>query len=273
MSTSRRYPIIWEVILWIMSLSILYPLAMVVMTSFKSLGEASQLSISLPDHFHFENYKTVFVQGKMLRALMNSMLITGCAVLLIVILSGTLSFTIMRNRSTLNRAIYSMMTLGLIAPFAALPTIKTLQFLHIYGTYISVILVYTALFMSFATMLFSGFILTVPKELDEAGIIDGCIGFSLFYKVILPLLLPITVTVAILNFMWVWNEFYYPLFLVNKSSMWTLPLTVYNFYGQFNRSWHLVSANMIIVSMPVVIAYLFAQKYIVSGMTAGAVKG
>jgi raffinose/stachyose/melibiose transport system permease protein len=273
MNKRKSYPIFWEALLWLLSLSIVYPLAMIVITSFKSLGEASQLSLSLPAKLHFDNYKIVFVQGKMLQALMNSLLITSCSVLFIVAFSGILSFIIMRNRSGFNRFIYKLVTLGLIAPFAALPTIKTLQFLHMYGTYLSVILVYTALFMSFATMLFSSFMLSVPRELDEAGIIEGCIGFSLFYKVILPLLLPITVTVAILNFMWVWNEFYYPLFLVNKSSMWTLPLTVYNFYGRYNRSWHLVSANMVIVSLPVVLAYLFAQKYIVSGMTAGAIKG
>jgi raffinose/stachyose/melibiose transport system permease protein len=273
MTAHRKYPLLWEIVLWIGSLVIFYPLVMVVMTSFKSLDEADQLSISLPSSFHFENYKTVFIEGEMFRALLNSIGITGFSVLFIVVLSATLSFIIMRNRSKLNRFIYKLVTLGLIAPFAALPTVKTLQYLHIYGTYISIILVYTALFMAFATILFCSFMLSMPRELDEAGVVDGCIGFSLFYRIILPLLLPITVTVSILNFMWVWNEFYYPLFLVNKSSMWTLPLTVYNFFGTYNRSWNLVSANMVIVSMPVVIAYLFAQKYIVSGMTAGAVKG
>jgi len=273
MRTQRNYPIFNEIILWIGSIVVIYPLLMVVLTSLKSLPESAQLSISIPSTFHFENYRTVFIDGKMFRALLNSLIITGFAVLLIVILSALLSFIIMRNRSKLNRWIFKLFTLGLIAPFAALPTIKTLQLLQIYGTYASVILVFTALFMSFATILFSGYMLSVPRELDEAAIVDGCTGLSLFYKVIFPLLRPISITISILNFMWVWNEFYYPLFLVNKSSMWTLPLTVFNFFGLYSRSWNLVAANMVLVSLPVVIAYLFAQKYIVSGMTAGAVKG
>src|SRR2546428_308710 len=110
MTVHRKYPLLWEIVLWLGSLVIFYPLAMVVITSFKSEDEADQLGISLPSTFHFENYKTVFVQGKMLRALLNSTSITGFSVLFIVMLSATLSFVIMRNRSKLNRAIYKLVT-------------------------------------------------------------------------------------------------------------------------------------------------------------------
>ena len=273
MKTKKNKNNIYEVLLWIFSILTIYPLAMVIVTSFKSYGEANFLSISLPKEFLYSNYIQVFTEGKILRSFFNSVIITGFSVITIVILSSMLGYILMRNRNRVNKVIYKIMTFGIIAPFAALPTIQLLKSMHIYGSYISLVFVYTALFMPFSTMLFSGFIISVPRELDEAGVIDGCTGFSLFIRIVFPLLLPATVTVGVLNFMWVWNDFQYPIFLLNTSTKWTLPLSVYNFFGQYNRSWHLVCADMVMVSLPVVIIYMFAQKYIISGMTAGAVKG
>ena len=122
-------------------------------------------------------------------------------------------------------------------------------------------------------MVFSSYIVGIPRELDEAAVIDGCTGFSLFIRIIMPLLKPVTATTGILNFMWVWNDFQYPMYLLNTSSKYTLPMSIYSFYGTFNRSWNLVCADMVLVSLPVILLYLFAQKYIIAGMTAGAVKG
>lgn len=270
---NKRANAILEVLLWIFSIIILYPLAMVVLTSFKSYGEASFLSASLPEKFLFENYAKVFIEGKIFRSFCNSAIITVFSVLILILLSSMFGYILMRNNSKINRFINKILTFGIIAPFAALPTIQLLKALHIYGSYVSVILVYSALFMPFSTILYTAFISTVPRELDEAGVIDGCTGFKLFWRIVFPLLRPVTITVGILNFMWVWNDFQYPLFLVNSSSKWTLPLSVYNFFGQYNRSWHLVCANMVMVSIPVIILYMCAQKYIISGMTAGAIKG
>lgn len=273
MKKRRNNSIVFEVLLWICSFVTLYPLAMVLITSFKSYGEANFLSISLPKKILFENYVKVFSEGKIFRSFINSSIITSFAVILVVMLSAMLGYILMRNKSRFNKLIHKILTFGIIAPFAALPTVQLLKTLHIYGSYVSLIFVYAALFMPFSTILFSSFISTVPKELDEAGVMDGCIGFSLFIRIVFPLLLPVTVTVGVLNFMWVWNDFQYPIYLLNSSSKWTLPLSVYNFFGQYNRSWNLVCADMVMVSLPVIIIYLFAQKYIISGMTAGAVKG
>ncbi len=273
MINEKRKNMLYELVLWVFSLVVLYPLAMVAITSFKSYGEAGELNISLPEKFLLENYKTVFIEGKIFRSFINSTVITVGSVILIIMLSSILAFIITRNGTRINKVIYNIIVLGIIAPFAALPTIQLLKTLHIYGSYLSVILVYTALFIPFSTMLFSGFVRTIPKELDEAGIIDGCEGISLFYRIIFPLLLPVTVTAAVLNFMWVWNDFQYPIYLLNSSQKWTLPLSVYNFFGKYNRSWHLVCADMVMVSAPVILLYLFAQKYIIAGMTAGAIKG
>lgn len=262
-----------EIIMWIFSLTILYPLVMVLVTSFKTFGEASFLTVSLPKKWMFENYIEVFTQGKILNSFLNSAYITVLSVAIIVFLTSMLSFILMRRRTRLNKFIYRFMTFGIIAPFAALPTIQLLKMIGLYGSRTSLVFVYTALFMPFTSMLYSSFIKTIPKELDEAAVIDGCSGMALFFKIIFPLLQPVTVTVGVLNFMWVWNDFQYPIYLLNSSDKWTLPLSVYNFFGTYNDSWNLVCADMVLVTLPVVIIYLFAQKYIINGMTAGSVKG
>ncbi|MGN1142795.1 MAG: carbohydrate ABC transporter permease [Oliverpabstia sp.] len=270
---TKRTNLIFAIILWLCGLVVIIPLAMVLVTSFKTYGEANFLSLSLPEEPIVDNYIQVWEEGKIFRSFLNSVLISSVSVVLVTMLSAMLAYILMRRPTGFNNLVHKIMTFGIIAPFAALPTIQVLKGIHLYGTYASLMFVYAALYMPFSTILFSSFMSTVPTEIDEAAVIDGCSGWKLFLKVVFPLLKPVTVTVAMLNFMWVWNDFQYPMYLLNTSKKWTLPLSVYSFFGQYNRSWHLVCADMVLVSIPVVLIYIFAQKYIVSGMTAGAVKG
>lgn len=263
---------ILEVILWLFSIVTIYPMLMVLITSFKSKGEASYLNISLPSKWLYENYLTV-LEKNFFQSLGNSVFISVISVVLIVALSAFLSFIIVRRDTRGCQMSYKIITLGIIAPFSALPTIQLLQQIGIYGSRIGLCMVYSSLYMPFTTMMFSGFIKGIPRELDEAAVMDGAVGGKLFLRVCLPLLKPVLATTGILNFMWVWNELQIPLYLLNSSSKWTLPLSVYNFYGQFSSSWNLVCADVVLVSLPVIIIYAFAQKWIIAGMTAGAVKG
>lgn len=245
---------------------------MVLLTSFKSKGEAAYMSIALPSKWLIENYVTV-LEKDFFQSLLNSVYITALSVFLIVALSAFMSFIIVRRDTAGCRITYKIITLGIIAPFAALPTIQLLQNLGLYGSRTGLCFVYASLYMPFTTMMLSGFIKGIPRELDEAAVMDGAVAGRLFVKVIFPLLKPVLATTGVLNFMWVWNELQIPLYLLNSSSKWTLPLSVYNFYGQFSRSWNLVCADVVLVSLPVIIVYIFAQKWVIAGMTAGAVKG
>ncbi|MBQ8305139.1 MAG: carbohydrate ABC transporter permease [Blautia sp.] len=269
---TKKTNLILEIILWVFSLVTIYPLLMILLTSFKSKGEAAYLNINIPSEWHFENYVTV-LEKNFLQSLGNSVFITFLSVLLVTSLSSLFAFIIVRRDTRLCRGFYRVITMGIIAPFAALPTIRLLQTIGLYGSRVGLSLVYSALYMPFTTMLFSSFIRGIPKELDEAAVMDGAHGPGLFVKVLLPLLKPILATTGILNFMWVWNELQIPMYLLNSSSKWTLPLSVYNFYGQFSRSWNLVCADVVLVSLPVILLYIFAQKWVIDGMTAGAVKG
>ncbi|MFV0527460.1 MAG: carbohydrate ABC transporter permease [Lachnospiraceae bacterium] len=269
---SRKVNLILEIILWLVSVVTLYPILMIVITSFKTKGEASYLNIRLPESWQWSNYVEVF-QANFMRTLFNSIFITVLSVLLILTTSSILSYIIVRRDTKFCRGAYKLLTFGIIAPFAAMPTIQLLKGIGLYGSQVGLCLVYAALYMPFTVMLFSGFIKGIPRELDEAAVIDGATGFKLFRLVVLPLLKPVIATTGVLNFMWVWNELQIPMYLLNSSSKWTLPLSVYNFYGQFSRSWNLVCADVVLVSLPVVLVYILAQKYIIAGMTAGAVKG
>lgn len=263
---------ILEAVLWIFSIVTIYPMLMVVLTSFKSKGEAAYLNISLPREWHFDNYVTV-LEKDFVQSLGNSVFITFISVALIISLAAFMSFIIARRDTRGCRISYKIITLGIIAPFTALPTIQLLQKLGLYGSRMGLCFTYAALYMPFTTMMLSGFIKGIPRELDEAAVMDGALGGRLFLKVVLPLLKPALATTGVLNFMWVWNELQIPMYLLNSSSKWTLPLSVYNFYGQFSRSWNLVCADVVLVSLPVIIVYVFAQKWVIAGMTAGAVKG
>lgn len=260
-------------ILWLVSLTILVPFWMMLVGSFKDAREAALPSISLPSSWHFENYVVVFERGAIGRALSNSVLITASSVVLTVLVSAAAALYLARKTTGASRLIYNLFSIGLIAPLSIIPTIKLMQFLQIANTFGSVIVLMSAINLPVAVFLCTAFVKTIPRELDEASSIDGSNSFTLLWRVILPLMQPVIMTVAILVFMAVWNSFMIPLYFLNNSAKWTLPLTVYGFFGRYSHDWNLVYADLIITALPVVIFYVVSQRYIISGMTAGAVKG
>lgn len=268
----KRKNILFGILLWVLSITIIYPLIMVILTSFKEKREASTLNVALPRQWLWSNYNQVLEQGDVFRSLFNSIFVSVITVVIVLATASMLGYAIARRDTLLSRLIDRMITFGIIAPFAAMPTMMLLQSLGIYGNLWALICVYSALYLPFTTMMITSYVKGIPKELDEAAVIDGAAGLSLFGRIILPLLKPIAATVCVLIFMWSWNELQIPLYLLNSSSQYTLPLSVYSFYGAYNTSWNLVCADVIIVSLPVILLYVFAQKYVVSGMTSGAVK-
>ncbi|MBZ0294964.1 MAG: carbohydrate ABC transporter permease, partial [Anaerolineae bacterium] len=135
------------------------------------------------------------------------------------------------------------------------------------------VILYSATQIPFSVFLMYGFIDSVPRELDEAAIIDGCGSVKLFFRIILPLLTPVLVTAGILNFLGVWNDFLLPLYFLNSSTHWPMTLAVYNFFGQYQQDWNLVSADILLTILPVIVIYLVGQRFILSGLSSGAVKG
>jgi raffinose/stachyose/melibiose transport system permease protein len=251
---------------------IVVPLAMMVLGSFKNSLEVTRFDISLPKKWLAGNYLTVIKEGKLVRAFLNSFCITIVSLVITIFVSSIASFVIARKNTRLSNFLYYFFFIGTLAPMQIIPTINIFQILHLYGSYTSIILIYATLNISFSCFLYVGFIKTIPRALDEAAIMEGASIFKLFFKILFPLLKPVNITIGILVFMGIWNDINLPLYFLPDSSKWTMPLSVYRFFGRYYSDWNLVFADLALTAVPVVILYLFAQKYIVSGLTAGAMK-
>lgn len=265
--------VVKNVFIWLVSLSMLIPLVMILINSLKDRYQSSSMGLDLPQTLHFENYLTVIQKGKLVGSFFNSLLYSSASVILGILLTSMAAYVLSRNKTKLNRFLYFFITLGITMPINYVSLTKMMQLTHLINTRTGLCLLYTAMNIPFSVFLVYGFIRTVPKELDEAGIIDGCTPLQLFFSVVMPLLKPVLVTVLVLNFMNSWNDFIFPLYYSNNSAKWPMTLAVYNFFGQFQMSWNLVSADILLTSLPVIIIYLIGQKHIISGMTAGSVKG
>ncbi|MED4953198.1 carbohydrate ABC transporter permease [Paenibacillus macerans] len=267
----RNY--IVEGILILASLLIILPLLILIFGSFKTSAEVLSFSLKLPEKWQFANYVRVFEEGGLSRAFLNSVWITGISSIINIVASSAASFILARRETKVAGTIYMYFFMGLIAPMSVITTIRVVQWMGFYGSITSVILIYAALNTAFSVFLYSGFIKTIPKALDEIAFLEGASVFGVFFRIVTPLILPVNATVAIMVFMSVWNDITIPVYFLTDSSTWTMPLSIYNFYGKYSRDWNLIFANLVLTSLPVFILYLFGQKYIVSGLTAGAVKG
>lgn len=265
--------ILFEVIMLLVSLVILIPVLMMILGSFKTTTEAVYFNLKLPTEWRFDNYSVVFEKGKIVRSFLNSVIITFSSVAICIIVSAMASFILARKKDRNVTIITNVFMVGMIAPMSMIPTIRVLQTLHMTGSYMGVIFIYIAINIPWSILIFTQFIRGIPIELDESAIIDGCSPYKTFFRVILPLLKPVTVTAIVIVVMGVWNDFMVPLYFFGNSKKWTMPLTVYNFFGRYSREWNLVFADLIITALPVTLVYLVCQKYIVSGLTAGSVKG
>ena len=240
----------------------------------KDKNAAAAMNLALPKlPIMWENFSVVIEKGKLLTSFGNSVTYSVGSVLLCTVTAVMAAYVLSRNATKLNKMLYLYIALGITLPVNYVALMKVMQFFHINNTKPGIILLYTAMQLPFAVFLIHGFIARIPIDLDEAAIIDGCGSIKLFFLVILPLLKPVLATVFVLTFLNTWNEFVSPLYFLGSSEKWPMTLSVYNFFGMYFMDWNLVCADILLTSLPVIIVYLLGQKYIVTGMTAGAVKG
>ena len=257
---------------FLLSLFMLTPFAMIVLNSFKTKKEAAELGLALPKQWNIlENYRAVMETG-VLHAFRNSCIVTCLSVLLSILLSALAAFILQRRNTRFSRKLTTFFVLGLIVPGQIIPTYMLCSYLHL-KTFAGAAAVLTAANLPLGTFLYLGALKSIPRDIDEAAILDGCGSLTLFFRVVFPLLKPMTVTLFILTFMNIWNDFGTTIYFLNTSENYTLPLTIYNFFSTHSSDWNLVFTDVVIVSLPVVLLYFCAQKQIMSGMTSGAVKG
>ena len=268
------FAIVRNFIAWIFSAICLIPLLLILFNSLKDKKAASRMDLHLPElPIRWSNFVTVIEKGKLAASFGNSLLYSAGSVILCVLFAALAAYVLSRNQTRLNQFLYLFLVLGITLPVNYVALTKVLQFLHLNNTAIGIILLYTAMQLPFMTFLIHGFVAKVPVELDEAAVIDGCGPVQLFFLIVFPMLKPAIATSTVLTFLNTWNEFVSPLYFLNRTEQWPMTLSVYNFFGMYFKDWNLVCADILLTSLPVLIVYLIGQKYIVSGMTAGAVKG
>jgi raffinose/stachyose/melibiose transport system permease protein len=252
------------------------PLLFMVLTALKDRREASKLEFTWPTQIHFwENFQEVVSKRNfmLVTAFINSTILTVVSVAVLVVLAAMVAWVLQRRKSRWNGVVNFLILSGLIIPPAVVPTIWVLQSLGLFKTLPGLILIEVAFGLSFCVMLFRAFIAGIPKELDEAAVIDGCGPVRLFFRVIFPLLRSVMVTVIVVQSVAVFNDFQHPLYFLPGDANATVQLTLFNFQSQFATSYNLLFMNILLITIPPLIMYMFFNRQIVAGMTAGAVKG
>jgi raffinose/stachyose/melibiose transport system permease protein len=252
------------------------PFLFVLLTAVKNRQDSSDLTFTWPKQFQFvQNFLDV-IQARdylLIIAYINSTILTVCSVAILVVLSAMVAYVLQRRRSRWNGFINFMVLAGLIMPPAVVPTIWVLQKLGLFRTMPGLILVEVAFGLSFCVLLFRAFISSIPRELDEAAIIDGAGSTRLFFRVIFPLLRSVVITVILTQSVFVFNDFVNPLYFLPGDENATVQLTIYNFYSQFTTQYNLLFMDILLITIPPLILYIFFNRQIVAGMTSGAVKG
>lgn len=252
------------------------PLVFMVLTAVKDRREAAKLDFSWPTTFNFvENFQDVLAKRDfmLVTAFINSTVITVVSITILVILAAMVAWVLQRRRSRWNGLVNFLVLSGLIIPPAVVPTIWVLQGLGLFKTLPGLILIEVAFGLSFCVMLFRAFISSIPRELDEAAVIDGCGPVRLFFRVIFPLLRSVIVTVIVVQSVAIFNDFQNPLYFLPGDANATVQLTLFNFQSQFATNYNLLFMNILLITIPPFVMYLFFNRQIVAGMTAGAVKG
>jgi raffinose/stachyose/melibiose transport system permease protein len=252
------------------------PFAFIVLMAVKDRKQSSLRDFSWPDGFYlWDNLAEVVTTRNwmMVTAFVNSTLITVVSVTLLIVLAALVGFVLARRKAAWNAPIEFLILAGLMIPPAVVPTIWLLQGLKLFGTLQGMILIQVAYNLPFSIILYRAFIATIPRELDEAAIIDGARPLDVFFRVVLPLLWPVTVTNIVVQSVGIFNDFTNPLYYLPGAQNATVQLTLYNFQSQFNTSYNLLFTNILLITIPPLLVFLFFNRQIVAGVTAGAVKG
>lgn len=255
----------------------LVPFAFIVLTAVKDRKSAALRSFDWPKEWFFWENLVQVIQTRdfmLVTAFVNSTILTVASVTLLVVFGAMVGFVLQRNPASRWTPVVNFFVLaGLIIPPAVVPTIWVMQSIGLFKTLHGMVLIEVAYGLSFSVLLFRAFVATIPKELDEAAIIDGAGPLRLFFQVILPLLRPVVVTVIVVQSVAIFNDFTNPLYYLPGKDNVTVQLTLYNFQSQFSTSYNLLFMNILLITIPPLIVYLFFNRQIVAGMTAGAVKG
>lgn len=260
------------VIFW--SALVIIPLVILLSVALKSPTDLLNNPLGWPAKFIWSNFADAWNNAALGQAFFNSVLITSATVLGLIVCGALAAYPLARFVGPWSQRTYIYFVAGLIVPIqlGLFPLYKEMHDLQLINTYYGVILLYIAINLPFVIFLYTGFIKTIPRELEEAALLDGASPMRTFWMIVFPLLRPVTATVAITSALSTWNDFFIPLIFLQRDGMQTLPLAIFNFVGQFNNNWSLIFASVVISSLPLMVLFLILQRYFIKGIAAGALK-
>ena len=267
---------------WILSIAALAvgivfvsPLYLVFVNSVKTVREIYLSPLGLPVEISWNNFGRAMEKIDFGQALKNSLFFVVFGVAGLLVICSMAAYRLARHRTRVNKFVYLLLVSSILVPFQTvmIPLIKIIASIGLYNTRIGVLLAYYGYGIPFAVFLFYGFLSSIPREIEEAALIDGGSLFQVYRCIILPLLKPICVTVAVLDVLWIYNDFLLPFVLISDNELRTLPLVMYTFFTAYERPWDLAMASLTMVLTPAIIMFVILQKQITGGIVSGAVKG
>jgi len=259
----------------LLALLFLVPFYFVVINSLKSFGDLMRNAAGWPEAFRWDNYARVWEIMKFPRAFMNSLLITVLSNAGLVLISAMAAYRILRRPTVFNRVLFVLFIAAMVIPFQSImiPLVKVASEVGLMDSRFGLIICYFGFGVSLNLFLYHGFMKSIPLEIEEAAVVDGCTPYGVFWRIVFPLLKPMTITILILNSLWIWNDFLLPLLVLHSADIRTIPLQTYSFFGQYTKQWDLALAGLVLGVAPMVAFFLLMQKHIIAGISAGAVKG
>lgn len=266
--------ILGKLLVYLYAVVVLVPLYFVIITAFKTGTEITLHPLALPEHFMWSNVRDAFAQGSLLQAMGNSVLTSVTGVLMLMFNAVVLSFCVHRLRNhKLGTLLYVIILMGLFIPKVGFVSqIMLYRRLHIYDTPWAIILGAAVGNIPFSVFIIAGFLRTVPHELEEAAELDGCNDFQLLFRIMVPIIKPALVTIGIFSFTGTWNSVTGPLLFIRSKELFTIPMALLTFNSTYSTQYELLFAGILVTGLPLVIAYLFCQKYFAQALT-GSVKG
>ncbi|HWQ78545.1 MAG TPA: carbohydrate ABC transporter permease [Anaerovoracaceae bacterium] len=262
------------IFLAVFTLSIIYPLVWMAISGFKTKSELFTDTWAFPTEWSFANYIKAWEYG-VANYLVNSIIVTSATVVLTIFVSALCAYVLSRFEFKYKNLVFLFILGGMmVSPEVVLISLyKLLQVMHLYDTYLALVLTYTAFHVSFTVFLMRSYILSIPKEIEESAVIDGCGMFMVFLRIILPISRPIIATSALLAAMAAWNEFMFALVFMKTNTMRTLPVGLVNLRGTFTTDWPVLLAALSISALIMIVVFLVFQKQLVRGLTQGGIKG
>lgn len=282
---SRIFRFVATVCVCLLFAVFIFPFIIVIINSFKTTSEFISDALTLPTSFNLSNFKDAFEKMNFVHSFYNTLIITVLSTIFINLSASMAAHLFVRNKWKINRFMFFFMLASMIIPFQAImiPLVKIyssfdffgipfLKDIHMFNNMGSLIYMYVGFGLSMAVFIYHGFIKSIPVELEEAAMIDGCTRIQTFFRIVVPLLKNTTITIVILDVLWIWNDFLLPNLILLSPDLRTLPLSTYNFFGSYSTDYGPLMAGLLMTMIPLLVLFLFLQKHIIKGVIAGSIK-